>query len=1116
MTKLKRTISKGKIGYRNEDYKLVIPCQYDEGVEFFGDVNSYQCKCKYGLVVSKGCCGMIDVEGNVVVPIEYEDVRYLFEDLFAVRKSIGGGDWLIGVININGDIVIPFEYKAVSITGNFIKCWKFASSSRCSKSHVLGYNNVVYDYSYFEHCVWYNKHGVEICPGVVKEGVGDVLITEENNKFSVKNEIGEKILSNEYDAIECPCEDLFIVRVDGEKFNRYGVVSKYGEIIPVEYAYIEYGRCRFFKCYTDCDTECKYLKSPEYLNEIKNKVLPLWFNDDGKEIYTGNARPLNESLLVVERTMDRGVRSYHKNRKWGVYTKGGEKLLNFIYDDIISVQGKIAVAKDGLVGLLDSDGTVIINPSYKSIECVSSDEGIYTSSGRGKTYGMYSKQNPFSTEQLGKSLEHIELRYGESVFSIEPHLLISSPKRFDFNKYFILRTETYEELFSIENGIVAYSRYQQILQITDEYFAVRSGSAWGVFRGDDEELVIPCKYDQIYYESGNVVYLQKDGLWGAKSLNYSCSDTPNPSYVDIPIKYLEIKQLSSSPIQYYGVKHRVKQRDNSELEAYTILDQYGVELPIMQDFDLITSQFNYYRRDRVLCSINNKFGFISLDGYIAIPFKYDEISGYSSGNFLVRVGDAWGKLSLDRGEIIPVKYGSFFRNQLDDACAYDAITKRVGILNPDGTERIPSIYEYIEPIGDYYLFGVGVRYYGGDIDGYDDVDWDNCGCLDKNGNVIILPKYKSIEVGGGYIFARRQVSESIDYDDDCWYKNSLVYDLYNSSGELLVGGFSKYEVYAKQKLFKLFYGGKWKIKRESRYVGGEYDIDETEYFDDNCGRWLVVNDRLRSVKNTEDGGNYYFNEASVIKVITSKEGENISYVENCPVDVLFDNEPQVCDRYVIYLSKGKYRVIRTCDSMESVPYDLLSYIGGGRFFVKVDGKVGVVNFDGSEILPINYLAFTYPKGGFSYGILETSPGKCKVVLYDFNENDIKEYVAVAEKGINEVRHSLRWGSYMIKVINGRKGLKSIISYDRSEFGESFQEMISQFHERRNGYNEPGCYWFEGKWNLIPEDSCDDIDNYDDYGTDGDYLRDSWDAMTDGMCGDMDDGFDGDYSFLGRG
>ena len=42
---------------------------------------------------------------------------------------------------------------------------------------------------------------------------------------------------------------------------------------------------------------------------------------------------------------------------------------------------------------------------------------------------------------------------------------------------------------------------------------------------------------------------------------------------------------------------------------------------------------------------------------------------------------------------------------------------------------------------------------------------------------------------------------------------------------------------------------------------------------------------------------------------------------------------------------------------------------------------------------------------------------------------------------------------------------------------------------------------------------DNYDNYNDY-DDHDYSRDTWDAMTDGMYGDMPDGFDGDYSFLG--
>lgn len=36
----------------------------------------------------------------------------------------------------------------------------------------------------------------------------------------------------------------------------------------------------------------------------------------------------------------------------------------------------------------------------------------------------------------------------------------------------------------------------------------------------------------------------------------------------------------------------------------------------------------------------------------------------------------------------------------------------------------------------------------------------------------------------------------------------------------------------------------------------------------------------------------------------------------------------------------------------------------------------------------------------------------------------------------------------------------------------------------------------------------------DYYEEPDYAQDTWDAMTDGMYGDMPEGFDGDYSFLG--
>ena len=46
--------------------------------------------------------------------------------------------------------------------------------------------------------------------------------------------------------------------------------------------------------------------------------------------------------------------------------------------------------------------------------------------------------------------------------------------------------------------------------------------------------------------------------------------------------------------------------------------------------------------------------------------------------------------------------------------------------------------------------------------------------------------------------------------------------------------------------------------------------------------------------------------------------------------------------------------------------------------------------------------------------------------------------------------------------------------------------------------------------------CNDyLDHYyDDYNDTSDWMEDTWDAMTDGAYGDMPDGFDGDFSFMG--
>ena len=87
-------------------------------------------------------------------------------------------------------------------------------------------------------------------------------------------------------------------------------------------------------------------------------------------------------------------------------------------------------------------------------------------------------------------------------------------------------------------------------------------------------------------------------------------------------------------------------------------------------------------------------------------------------------------------------------------------------------------------------------------------------------------------------------------------------------------------------------------------------------------------------------------------------------------------------------------------------------------------------------------------------------------------------------------------------------------------GENYSKAISLYEIAKEKGNDvtDRIYSLENilrqKTRIFHRDYHDYDDDYDNDYDDHDYMRDTWDAMTDGMYGDMPDDFDGDFSFLG--
>lgn len=159
-----------------------------------------------------------------------------------------------------------------------------------------------------------------------------------------------------------------------------------------------------------------------------------------------------------------------------------------------------------------------------------------------------------------------------------------------------------------------------------------------------------------------------------------------------------------------------------------------------------------------------------------------------------------------------------------------------------------------------------------------------------------------------------------------------------------------------------------------------------------------------------------------------------------------------------------------------------------------DGTWGLVNLQG-ELIADGYedikkfndgLAAAKKNGKWGY-----IDKKGKVVI-PFRFAKAKSF----SDGLAAVAFKIRYG-----YIDGHNN--TIIPFQYIEAGD-FQEGVASVETSNNGYGRIS------KDGLVIEWETPSNYGRDDY----DYERDTWDAMTDGQYGDMPDGFDGDYDFLG--
>lgn len=1082
------------IGYKDENGNVVIEPKYTGGPYSW---SKYAC-------VSKGTyCGAIDENGNEIIPLEYEDINYLFDNLFAVRKKEIGDDWSFGVIDSNNKVIIPFEYKYISNLGKFIQCCKKATSKRKSYSSSAQQ----FEYNALQDVEWLNSSCESLYKGSAISSQKSYLIVGEDLHLGAIDLKGDLVVPIEYEEIHCAGKDRFIVRTKYENSWRFGVISNQNAIIiPFEYKFITSENGDFYECYKDASCKRNY-KSQINPYEYDDKKKVCWYNNDGLKICENDAKILSSKYL--------GVCS---NGKWGIYNQSNNRIINFLYDDVALLQNKFVVYKDGYVGILEENGVILIDNSYSYIECVSQEDVNYGGYLEPKTYGRYSKENYFDSNKDTQIIHRKKIYYDKRYNGNWRIGFSSSESSYDFDAFFILSNKSYSELFSLKEGILADSRFDKIEQLTNISFAVRRNDKWGVYRADISELIIECEYDRIIFEGGHIVLLEKGGLWGAKTLDLPSHILFDKFFdIDVPIKFKEIKVLDKTE-QLYGVKVERKNYKDEIVEEYTIVDRKGESFKEMSHFSYLDKQCIIFNSnfDRILASRKNKFGFISADGYVAIPYQYDEILLREDGNFDVRINKAWGIIDISGKEIAGIKYSERLPKSLSNKIVQNVFTNRYGVLSSDGTELAPSIYEHIQIKDGLIFFGYnGFEYNRGRGNFFSKVDHATWGCINQKGEVIINPKYDCFKIQHGFLLGGRDGSMLYHHDSDFGSDYSGVFDLYTQKGELLFGGITEFDYNEEKEIFVLFFGGEWVCYSDC--VDEWNNITIHDYmFKRGAGLWLFLDKNFKSIIRDDAIKQVSFKKGTICNIEIKKQDKKKTYVYNLPIRVMakgfshFEENALVISDYNVedgHSSARNYSAIEISSGKQSPFYSKIQFINKSTFFFSDEGKVGMANFD-NKIIPAEYLFFTEPVHGFFFAAKEIDKEFSSLHLLSINDMSIN-FVAIEKAKTESIIDYASFERLLLDFDGTSFEIKDIIVSKLEIFDKSFREIISQKESNYWCSRFENCYWFSNDYRMRKEV------NTGFYGDDDEpnYAEDTWYALTDGMYGEYPDG-DVDYDVFG--
>jgi len=918
-----------KWGIKTRTGRLLCPADYD-AITFKGA----------HFITQKGDnLGLLNLDGKVILSTFAQDIKIYNDSLFFYKEVSG---W--GAVDEHGKQLIPPEFDNFSkLSDNFIQLVRRGKFF----AYSILINRLISDGEYDAFYPFSKKY----------------LIVKENRQLGLLDWVGNVILKPQYNEIQAYGREQFRANQSGQ----WGIVGTDDEvIIPFKYQYIAPLR----------QNVCVVKKAEKFgmVNAKGEEIIPVAYDrleqSDDRRIKAYKGESL--TLFYVDaqgNLLDEGQNQFDKHYTFHIGGKPANNTPRSVWNTESEYQLEqfewfYSPQQDrwGLRRL--DDGSIQIEPKFDVIQVekelgftlVAIDKkGDYeferTSFQFDRIYGIVNNE----IGRLVTSIDFWDVRLSDfengypvarCVFSDGRHGLVTKTGK-------IIRSD-FAYIGTFKDGLARMSLRGRLSG------SMKRSHSLGLLQHYLSSLLSPnymtdyTQYDRDFEK--NAYLICEDCQWGFIDTSGQVQIKPQFTFAENFVNDVGIVSCGDKwgminrkaemliPCRYDGIDF-LENTDNQMLRVYIREPKYGLidtlgQLAVSATYE----EIGYFREGRLAVQRNGLWGFVDRNGLEIIPCRFTQVNNFSNGFASVRLGNSWGFIDKQGNTEIEFQYkraGSF-----RDGLAWVYVPEGIGYINTEGEMVIPPQFDrasnFDRGVANVMIDGeFGLINTEGDF--IQKPKFTYISEFDQNGLAIV--RYGNSNIRYGVINLQGDMVTKKDFREINAFQEGLAvvkykdgYGYIDTEGELVIADeFSKANDFSEGYAAVQKNGNCGYIDRTGKIV---VDLEYSKCLDFSSGR-AVVYRGARKAGLIDTMGNQII-EPSLNRLLNFADGRGL----------MRD------DDYRFYYITEQAR-------MYDGYYERATEFQHGVAVVQIDGKWGIINQKGIEIIPPKYDKIEHFENGYA-------------------------------------------------------------------------------------------------------------------------------------------------------